>query len=88
MKLFCILNFHFWKYSKEKVKITGHPANRETIRIPMRECSCCKKRQHHMKPLVQNNIISYKWQDFNIAKDEAVTYKEIQDIRGVLQDYK
>jgi filamentous hemagglutinin family protein len=41
-----------------------------------------------MKPLVQNNIISYKWQDFNIAKDETVTYKEIQDIRGVLQDYK
>lgn len=41
-----------------------------------------------MKPALQNGEFSYKWKDFNISKEETISYEEVQDIRGLYEEHK
>jgi hypothetical protein len=62
---FCLINWHHWKYKKEKHQVTNHPNNRTHIYINIRECSCCGKRQHHMMPMINGHMKNWKDCDFN-----------------------
>lgn len=68
---FCLINLHFWKYKKEKHKVTNHPTGRTNIYINIRECSCCGKRQHHLLPQTKGRMLN--WKDCTFDKNTEVT---------------
>jgi hypothetical protein len=73
---FCYINIHKWEYRKEKHKVKDHPNGREYVRVIVRECKCCGKRQHHMLP--QTNGCFMKWSSFNdVKQNEVVEYKRV-----------
>jgi len=47
---FCYLEIHNWKYRKEKHEVSNHPRNIQTIRVIVRECKWCGKREHLLLP--------------------------------------
>jgi hypothetical protein len=46
---FCFIGVHNWQYRKEKHKVLNHPMGREHIRVIVRECKQCGKRQFNAK---------------------------------------
>ena len=75
MKIFCIFKIHTWKYKREKHKVTNHPSGREFVRVPVRECSICGHREHHILP---KNMGRTRWESFDhVQGDATIKYSEI-----------
>jgi hypothetical protein len=72
IKWLCDLGIHRWQHSKELHKCEGHPDGRETIRIPIRECKRCGKRQKHTK---YQSIGHYIWETIEYNKDTIIKLK-------------
>lgn len=73
--LICLAGLHKWTYTKEKHIVRGHPYDRETIRIIVRECDRCGKREHHGLPMVNGKFGS--WVKCNFNKDAVIFLKRI-----------
>lgn len=74
MKLpFCFIRLHLWKYKKEKHKVENHPANREHIRVIVRQCKWCGERECHPLPRVNQKLNN--WEKCNFTETETLTLK-------------
>jgi hypothetical protein len=49
MKILCFFGLHKWIIKKEKHQVEGHPAGRSSIRIIVRHCDWCNKRERRYK---------------------------------------
>lgn len=75
MKFLCYLGIHFWNTSKEKHKVVDHPSGREYIRVIVRECEHCGKRQYIWRNLKKN--FGFRWKTCIFTKDSTINFKEI-----------
>lgn len=74
-KIFCILGLHIWKYKREKHKVINHPMGRDYVRVPVRECTVCGHREHHILPKFAGKT---RWESFDhVAGDATIKYSEI-----------
>lgn len=83
---FCHISLHYWRYSREKHKVEGHPNDREFIRVVVRECKWCGHREHHRLPRVGRKLTTWKsfddifttWKSFDdIKKDETIKFERL-----------
>ena len=44
-RLFCYIGLHSWKLKKEKHQVINHEFGRDCVRVIVRQCSICGKRQ-------------------------------------------
>lgn len=75
MGLLCFFGIHSWVINKEKHKVVGHPHRREYIRVRIRECQHCGKRQYFKKKL--QNLWCLRWKTFTFDKNSILNYKNI-----------
>ena len=75
MKVLCFFSIHKWVLKREKHKIEGRPDGREYIRIPVRECSYCHKRQYHESKR-GSLVFGHKWINLMIEKDQTIQFKQ------------
>ncbi len=74
-KILCIFGLHFWRYKREKHKVTNHPLGRDCVRVPVRECVLCGHREHHLLPKHEGFT---RWVSFDhVAGDATIRYEEI-----------
>jgi hypothetical protein len=73
---FCLINWHHWKYKKEKHAVKNHPTNRENIYVNIRECSCCGKRQHHMLPRINGRMLN--WRDCKFDSNATIILTQVE----------
>lgn len=76
MKFLCYFGIHFWRTIKEKHKVINHPSQREYIRIIVRECEICGKRQHNVKR--SDKRFGLSWKNCTFDKDSIINIKEIK----------
>lgn len=74
MKLHCFLGIHFWNTVKEKHKVTDHPNGREYVRIVVRECEDCGKRQYRR---IIPTIFGYRWKKCTFNKNSEIKFSEV-----------
>lgn len=75
MKPLCFLGIHFWNTEKEKHKVINHPTQREFIRIIVRHCNTCGKRQYVKRG--SKKIFGFPWKNCTFDKDSTINLKEI-----------
>lgn len=76
MKFLCYFGLHSWDYKKEKHKVENHPSGREFIRLIVRECENCGKREWSNKNLKKS--FGFYWKKCNFDKDSVINIKEIK----------
>ena len=77
MKLLCYFGLHFWDYKKEKHKVVNHPDEREFIRLRVRECENCGKREWNRNGILPKSF-GPNWKKCNFEKDSVINIKEIK----------
>ena len=75
MKFLCYFGIHLWKTKKEKHKVINHPDQREFVRIIVRECESCGRRQYTR--MTQKKSVGFHWKKCTFDKDSIINITEI-----------
>lgn len=73
---FCLIGIHNWKYSREKHKVENHPLGRDSVRVIVRECTCCHHREHHSLPRVGKKFTLWKTFD-DIQENDTIKFERL-----------
>ena len=66
----CRIGLHWDQYYNEKYPVSGiEQMNIKELDVPIRECECCGRRQHHLRPKHQGLT---DWQTFNYKPEEEI----------------
>lgn len=75
MKILCFFGIHFWNIVKEKHRVINHPNEREYVRIIVRVCDNCGKRQYSRSSLKKR--FGFSWKNCTFDKDSVINTNEI-----------
>jgi hypothetical protein len=64
---FCYIGIHNWKAKKEKHRVLNHEHGRDCIRIVVRECSSCGKRE---------SLIKNHWKNCDFQENSTINLKD------------
>lgn len=76
MGILCKLGIHDWNIIREKHEVTGHPTGREHIRVVVRECLHCGKRQYRKN--LRKSFSAHKWKTCTFDRDAKLNINEIK----------
>lgn len=75
MNWLCILGFHFWHTNKEKHKVINHPCQREFVRVIVRKCDHCGRREYIKKS--QKKYLCFPWKKCTFDVESVINISEI-----------
>jgi hypothetical protein len=67
--ILCSFGLHNWIIKKEKHKVEDHPSGRDCVRIPVRHCEWCGKREKWYRP--KNKFF---WQKIKFEENECLKF--------------
>ncbi len=67
----CFINFHNWNYKDEYHTCEGISSHIKDMRLHIRECKWCEKRQQH----IALNPNCNDWENIDFKSDEHLTFK-------------
>ena len=73
MNILCFLGLHKWVTKKEKHKVENHPNGRDSIRIIVRHCEWCKRRERKY----ESNHKSY-WSKVIFTEGQSLKFNKYE----------